>query len=78
MIAVPLEEDGKPFTEHVCDVRDAAEAVLLAMESEAAPGQAFNVAGPESFRYTEVGPQLASRTGRPWWKPDAGAFTPIP
>lgn len=65
VIAVPLEEDGKPFTEHVCDVRDAAEAVLLAMESEAAPGQAFNVAGPESFRYTEVGPRLASRTGRP-------------
>lgn len=62
-IAVPLEEDGKPFTEHVCDVRDAAGAVLLAIESDAAPGQAFNVAGPESFRYTDVGPRLASRTG---------------
>ncbi len=63
VIAIPLEEDGEPFTEHVCDVRDAAEAVLLAIESEAAPGQAFNVAGPESFRYTEVGPRLASKTG---------------
>ena len=63
VIAVPLEEDGKPFSEHVCDVRDAAEAVLLAIESEAAPGQAFNVAGPESFRYTEVGPRIASKTG---------------
>ncbi len=63
VIAVPLEEDGKPFTEHVCDVRDAADAVLLAIESDAAPGQAFNVAGPQSFRYTEVGPMLASKTG---------------
>jgi UDP-glucose 4-epimerase len=63
VIAVPLEEDGKPFTEHVCDVRDAADAVLLAIESDTAPGQAFNVAGPESFRYTEVGPRLASKTG---------------
>jgi UDP-glucose 4-epimerase len=65
VIAVPLEENGKPFTEHVCDVRDAADAVVLAIESDAAPGQAFNVAGPESFRYTEVGPRLASKTGMP-------------
>jgi len=63
VIAAPLEEDGSPFTEHVCDVRDAAAAVLLAIESDAAPGQAFNVAGPESFRYTEIGPRLASKTG---------------
>jgi nucleoside-diphosphate-sugar epimerase len=63
VIAVPLEENGEPFIEHVCDVRDAAEAVVLAIESEAAPGQAFNVAGPESFRYTEVGPRLAAKTG---------------
>jgi UDP-glucose 4-epimerase len=63
VIAAPLEENGKPFTEHVCDVRDAADAVLLAIESDAAPGQAFNVAGPESFRYTEVAPKLASRAG---------------
>jgi len=63
VIAAPLEEDGGPFTEHVCDVRDAAAVVLLAIESDAAPGQAFNVAGPESFRYTEVGPRLASKIG---------------
>ena len=63
VIAAPLEEDGEPFTEHVCDVRDAAAAVLLAIESDAAPGQTFNVAGPESFRYTEIGPRLASKTG---------------
>lgn len=62
-IAAPLEEDGTPFLEHVCDVRDAAEATLLAIESDAAPGHAFNIAGPEAFRYTEIGPKLASRTG---------------
>jgi nucleoside-diphosphate-sugar epimerase len=63
IVAVPLEEDGLPFCEHVCDVRDAAEAVMLALESEAAPGQAFNIAGPEPFRYTEVGPELAKKIG---------------
>jgi UDP-glucose 4-epimerase len=63
IIAVPLEEDGSPFTEHVCDVRDAADAVVLALESGAAPGHAFNIAGPESFRYADVAAQLASKTG---------------
>jgi len=65
VVAVPLEEDGHPFTEHVCDVRDAAQAVVLAMENDAATGQAFNVAGPEPFRYTDVGPKLAAKTGLP-------------
>ncbi|MEO6964628.1 MAG: NAD(P)-dependent oxidoreductase [Acidobacteriaceae bacterium] len=63
IITVPLEEDGSPFTEHVCDVRDAAAAVVLAIESGAAPGHAFNIAGPEPFCYTEVGAELASKIG---------------
>ncbi len=63
VIAAPLEADGTPFLEHICDVRDAAEATVLAIESDAAPGHAFNIAGPEPFRYTEVGPKLAARTG---------------
>jgi nucleoside-diphosphate-sugar epimerase len=63
VIAVPCEEDGSPFTEHVCDVRDAAKAVVLALESDAAPGHAFNIAGPEPFRYMDTGEELASVTG---------------
>jgi UDP-glucose 4-epimerase len=63
VVAIPLEEDGCPFTEHVCDVRDAADAVVLALESSSAPGHAFNIAGPAAFRYTEMGPTLATRMG---------------
>lgn len=63
IIAIPSEEDGSPFTEHVCDVRDAASAVVLALESDAAPGEAFNIAGPEPFRYMDAGAELASATG---------------
>lgn len=66
VVAVPREENGAAFTEHVCDVRDAAEATVLAVGSDAAPGHAFNVAGPESFQYTEIGPQLASLMNLPW------------
>jgi UDP-glucose 4-epimerase len=63
IIAVPREEDGSPFTEHVCDVRDAAKAVLLALESDAAIGEAFNIAGPTAFRYADTGADLARITG---------------
>lgn len=63
IIAVPCEEDGSPFTEHVCDVRDAAKAVLLALESDAAIGEAFNIAGPAAFRYADPGADLARITG---------------
>ena len=63
VIAVPCEEDGTPFTEHVCDVRDAAEAVLLALKSDTALGEALNIAGPEAFRYADTGADLAGITG---------------
>ncbi len=36
---------------------------MLAVESDAAPGHAFNIAGPEAFRYTEIGPRLAGKSG---------------
>jgi nucleoside-diphosphate-sugar epimerase len=63
VVAIPLEQDGSSFTEHVCDARDAAQAVILALESGNAPGQAFNIAGPAPFRYTDIGPDLARRLG---------------
>ena len=63
IIAVPCEEDGSPFTEHICDVRDAAKAVLLALERDAAIGEAFNIAGPAEFRYADTGADLARITG---------------
>jgi nucleoside-diphosphate-sugar epimerase len=63
VVAIPLEQDGSPFTEHVCDTRDAAAAVVLALESDKAPGEAFNIAGPAPFRYTDIGPSLARRLG---------------
>lgn len=63
IIATPLEEDGSPFMEHLCDVRDAADAVVLALQQGGAPGRAFNIAGPEAFRYSDISPRLASQLG---------------
>lgn len=64
IVPVPRESNGRPFTEHVCDVRDAVEGILLALEKPAAEGQTFNIAGPAPFTYDEVSPWLAQRLGR--------------
>jgi len=62
-VKIPLEEDGSPFIEQICDVRDSAQGALLAIEKNEALGQVFNIAGPAPFAYTEIGPILASRLG---------------
>ncbi len=63
VVKVPLEASGAPFVEHICDVRDAASGVLLAVSKDGAAGHTFNIAGPSSFRYTEAGPWLGSKLG---------------
>jgi UDP-glucose 4-epimerase len=64
IVPVPRESSGLPFTEHICDVRDAAEGILLALEQPGAAGQTFNIAGPAPFTYDQVSPWLANRLGR--------------
>jgi nucleoside-diphosphate-sugar epimerase len=62
IIAMPLEQNGTPFMEHVCDARDAARAVLSALRTDTAMGHAINIAGPASFLYTDLSPMVARKT----------------
>ena len=62
-VKIALEQDGRPFVEHVVDVRDAAQGALLAVEKDSAVNQAFNIAGPAPFTYAEVGSSVAARLG---------------
>jgi UDP-glucose 4-epimerase len=64
IVPLPREVSGRPFTEHICDVRDAVEGILLALEQSGALGQTFNIAGPAPFSYDQVSPWLAERLGR--------------
>ena len=61
IIAMPLEQSGTPFMEHVCDARDAARAVLSALQTDTAVGHAINIAGPAPFLYTDLSPMVARR-----------------
>jgi UDP-glucose 4-epimerase len=58
--------DGRPWRSHPTDVRDVVQGTVLALESPAAVGDAFNILGPSSVASTEAVPYLAARLGMPW------------
>lgn len=60
-VKIVLEESGKPMVEHVVDSRDAALGTFLAIDRESAAGQAFNIAGPAPWTYSQIGPMVAAR-----------------
>jgi len=60
------DRDGQPWIAHPSDVRDIVQGTLLALESEAGVGEAFNILGPGPVSTIEAARHLAERTGRPW------------
>ena len=72
---------GTPWRLVVTDVRDVVAGTLLAVESDAAIGEAFNMTGCPPVTYPEAARLLAEATGRqyreatlPFWR-GAGAST---
>lgn len=72
---------GVPWRLVVTDVRDVVNGTILALESEAAVGEAFNMTGAPPISYPEAARLLADATGRlyrevtmPFWR-GAGAST---
>ena len=60
---IPRDPEGRPWTWHVTDVRDCVQAVVLALEKDAANGRTFSVAGPKPARWDEVVPYLCEKLG---------------
>ncbi len=60
------DRDGEPWLLVVQDVRDTVAGTILALESEAAVGEAFNMTGPPPIPYTDAARALADATGRPY------------
>ena len=60
---IPRGMDGRPWTWHVTDVRDAVQGVLLAMEKDEAIGETFNIAGPKPLLWDEVVEYLCQKLG---------------
>ncbi len=58
--------DGRPWRSHPTDVRDIVQGIVLALESEAAVGDTFNLLGPSAVASTEAARYLAERLDLPW------------
>ncbi|MFN8524011.1 MAG: NAD(P)-dependent oxidoreductase [Chloroflexota bacterium] len=60
------DTEGRPWQAHPTDVRDVVQGTLLALESEAAVGQAFNILGPSPVSSVEAARHLSDRLNLPW------------
>ena len=60
------DHNGEPWRLVVQDVRDTVAGTLLALESEKAIGQAFDMTGPPPVTYASAARLLADSTGRPY------------
>ncbi|MCC6179343.1 MAG: NAD(P)-dependent oxidoreductase [Chloroflexi bacterium] len=58
--------EGRAWISHPTDVRDAVQGTVLALESEAAVGEAFNILGPSPVSSTEAARYLSERLDVPW------------
>ena len=60
------DTDGRPFISHPTDVRDAVQGTVLALESDASVGEAFNILGPSPISSVEQAKYLGERLDTPW------------
>lgn len=65
-LLLSLNPDGRPYRQHLGDVRDIAQGLVLALENEAALGEIFNLSGPECFDWGEIVPMLSERYDMPY------------
>ncbi len=61
-----VDGEGRPWQSHPTDVRDAVQGTVLALECEAAVGEAFNIHGPAPVPTINAVRHLAERLGLPW------------
>ena len=61
-----LNPNGVPFRQQYCDVRDIAKGLSLAIETDQAIGQEFNLGGAAIFDWAEVIPFLSQKFGLPF------------
>jgi nucleoside-diphosphate-sugar epimerase len=53
---------------HYTHVSDVVQGIILAMESDAAPGEAFNILGPEATPRALAVKYIAEKTGQKYYE----------
>ncbi len=65
-VCAVTDPHGEPWQLVVQDVRDTVAGTILALESDKAIGEAFNMTGPPPVTYTSAARTVADATGRPY------------
>ena len=61
-----LDDNGKPYVFHFCDVRDLVQGIILQLEKPEAIGEIFNLSGPAPFSYRVAIEELHKHTKIPY------------
>lgn len=65
-VCAVTDADGKSWSLSFTDVRDVVAGTLLALESDSASGEAFNMVGPAPVEYTSAARLIADNSDRPY------------
>ena len=65
-VCAVTDAEGKPWHLVVQDVRDTVAGTMLALESDAALNEVFDMTGPPAMPYPQAARLLADATGRPY------------
>ena len=64
-LLLAMDESGRPYEFHMCDVRDLVAGLELMLASPSAVGQIFNLSGPAAFSYRTAVHALQEKAGLP-------------
>lgn len=67
-LCIPYGPDGRSWRMHYTHVSDAVHGVILAMESDAASGETFNILGPEATPRALAVKYIAQKTGQKYYE----------
>jgi len=67
-LCIPYGPDGRSWRMHYTHVSDAVQGIILAMESDAAAGEAFNILGPEATPRALAVKYIAEKTGQKYYE----------
>ncbi len=65
-LVISRGEDGTPYMMHITDTRDTAHGIVLALQSDAGTGEAFNIGNDKPFEFDQAIPLMAEMTGLPF------------
>ena len=73
-LCIPYSPDGRSWRMHLTHVSDTVQGVILAIQSDVSPGEAFNILAPEATTRSFAVKYLADKTGQKYYNAQVDTF----